>query len=194
MSNLTGFNTDARTSCASEGAAIAIISLGSNLPSHVGSPEETITEAIRRLKKLAEEQGQADIHCSSLYRTEPIDCAEGTPEFVNAAVALIVDADGSPRDLLSRLLAIEVEFGRELDSKRGSGENLARSLDLDLICFGNQKLSDDDLILPHPRALRRRFVLEPVAEMFPKLLLPGQKHAVSYLLQNLPASEAVTKL
>ncbi|MBT3531717.1 MAG: 2-amino-4-hydroxy-6-hydroxymethyldihydropteridine diphosphokinase [Gammaproteobacteria bacterium] len=194
--NLNPENPDSSTPASSNAAeeVIAIISLGSNLPSQFGSPEDTILEAVRRLGMLAGDESAGNLQCSSLYLTEPIDCEEGTPDFVNAAVALKVDARLSPRDFLSKLLDIEVEFGRELDTMRAQGKNLARSLDLDLICFGNQELNEEGLILPHPRALQRRFVLEPIAEIYPHLLLPGQQHSMSYLLENLTSAEAVRKL
>jgi 2-amino-4-hydroxy-6-hydroxymethyldihydropteridine diphosphokinase len=191
-------------------AGWAVISLGSNLPSRYGSPENTLEEAISRLRALVSEEivgstmkldeGSVEgaiangFLSSSLYLTEPCDCEPGTPDFVNAAVALRLDSVDSAQDLLRRLLAIEVEFGRQLDSDRGKGLNLARSLDLDLICFGELQVSGQELTLPHPRACQRRFVLEPIAEILPRLVLPGQQLSVFGILQELSATEAVEKI
>jgi len=92
--------------------------------------------------------------------------------------------------LLKKLQELEKEFGRSA----GHILNEPRSLDLDLIAFGAQTRLSPDLILPHPRAQVRRFVLQPLNEIAPDLILPGQGMTVSQLLAQLPVGETVARL
>jgi 2-amino-4-hydroxy-6-hydroxymethyldihydropteridine diphosphokinase len=127
---------------------------------------------------------------SSLLETTPVDCPPGSPNFVNAMVGLVPRRDETPESLLRKLQKLENEFGRT--PKKILNE--ARSLDLDLIAFGNEVRATPELTLPHPRAHLRRFVLEPLAEIAPDLILPGQGRAVSELLRQLTTAEIVRKL
>lgn len=163
----------------------AFVSLGSNLPSKYGSPEATLLAAIGRLASLSRTVPLV----SSLYSTEPVDCPPDTPHFVNAAVALEVPADLSARELLANLLELEAEFGRQ----RGDLQNQPRSLDLDLITYGNQIVNEVFLVLPHPRAEQRRFVLQPIAEIDATLVFPGQSRTVEQLLSRLSGSQAALR-
>lgn len=165
-----------------EGTVTAFVSLGSNLASKYGPPESTILAALTRLTRLS----PIPPVVSSLYLTEPIDCPPGTPGFVNAVAALKVPADLSAQALLTALLELETEFGRQ----RSSSQNQPRALDLDLITYGNQIVNEKHLSLPHPRAGQRRFVLEPIAEIDGKLVLPGQSKNVTQLLGQLDSSQA----
>ena len=164
----------------------AIISLGSNLKSALGSPQEVIGLANIELEALS-------FHppiVSSLYETEPVDCEPGTPNFINAAAAIFVSPQCSPQELLQQLHQIEASFGRN----RVKTTNMARILDLDLICFGLRISSQAGLEIPHPRAHQRRFVLQPIAELAPDLVLPGQTVTVRELLTQLPIAPAVALL
>lgn len=127
---------------------------------------------------------------SSLWQTAPVDCPPGSPVFVNAVVALVPPPEETPESLLARLQALEAEFGRRPKQVL----NEPRPLDLDLIAFGNDTRTTKQLTLPHPRAHLRRFVLEPLSEVAPKLVLSGQKQTVTQLLQGLPPDEGVLKL
>jgi 2-amino-4-hydroxy-6-hydroxymethyldihydropteridine diphosphokinase len=120
---------------------------------------------------------------SSLWHTTPVDCPPDSPLFVNAAVGLRPFAGETPESLLVKLRAIEHEFGRQ--PKRVHNE--ARPIDLDLITFGNETRATKELLLPHPRAHLRRFVLEPLNEIAPDLVLQGQTSPVRDLLSGLPA-------
>jgi len=155
----------------------AFISLGSNLPSDFGSPEVTLRLAIERISALS----VGEVSISSVYTTEPVDCPGDTPFFLNAAMAVVRLSSRSAQDFLLELLAIEAEFGRE----RREQKNQPRCLDLDLITYGNQQVEDELLILPHPRAHQRQFVLQPIAEIEPDLVLPGQTRTVTELLASL---------
>jgi 2-amino-4-hydroxy-6-hydroxymethyldihydropteridine diphosphokinase len=151
----------------------AIISLGSNL----GESRVTIISAMERLRELSDEP----LLKSSLYETVPVDCPPGSPMFVNAVVGLIPRAGETPESLLEKLQALEKEFGR----RQKKILNEPRLLDLDLIAFGDETRRTTKLVLPHPRAHERRFVLEPLSEIAPDLVLPGQTKTVKELLRNL---------
>src|SRR5688572_8366694 len=141
---------------------MAYVALGSNL----GSPRENVLRAMDRLQEFSGEP----ILRSSLYDSDPVDCPPGSPRFVNAVVGLLPRAGETPETLLAKLQNIEREFGRQ--PKQVSNE--ARPLDLDLIAFGGEVRNTGQLTLPHPRAHVRRFVLEPLAEIAPHLVLPNQ--------------------
>ena len=127
---------------------------------------------------------------SALWQTTPVDCPPGSPKFVNAVVGLQPRSGETPESLLEKLQALEKEFGRR--SKKILNE--ARPLDLDLIVFAAEIRNTPPLILPHPRAHQRRFVLQPLGEIAPDLVLPGQSKTVAQLLEGLPPDETMKKL
>jgi 2-amino-4-hydroxy-6-hydroxymethyldihydropteridine diphosphokinase len=132
----------------------AYIGLGSNLASAAGSPETTLAAAARRLASLGRLVAQ-----SSLYSTEPVGFAD-QPRFLNSVVALQTDLE--PHALLAALLHIEREFGRD---RSGSIRNGPRTLDLDLLLFGDLTIREPGLEVPHPRLGERGFVLIPLNEI-----------------------------
>lgn len=145
----------------------AIVALGANLAGSCGPPERTVREAMRRLSALS----SVEPRCSSLWRSRPVDCPPGSPDFINAVVALQPPGHMTPLALLEQLQRIEQEFGRQ----RGAGRNAPRVLDLDLIAWGTRRSATATLELPHPRAHERAFVLLPLAEVAPHLVLPGHR-------------------
>jgi 2-amino-4-hydroxy-6-hydroxymethyldihydropteridine diphosphokinase len=153
---------------------IAYIALGSNLPSPVGSPSQTLDAAILRL---------AEVGCvarrSSYYATEPVGFAD-QPTFLNAAVAL--ETSIAPLSLLNRLMEIERGFGRDRSHGIANGP---RTLDLDILLYGDRILSTQTLQLPHPRMAQRSFVLLPMAEIAPDLIHPELRKTMSQLLKDL---------
>ena len=155
---------------------LALIALGSNL----GDSVALLHEAFARLEKLS----AAPLHKSSLWQTTPVDCPPGSPPFVNAAVALTPLPGETPESLLVKLQALEKEFGRQPKVVM----NEPRPLDLDLIAFGGEVRSGPELILPHPRAHLRRFVLQPLSEIAPEFVLPGQTMTVRKLLEAVIAT------
>lgn len=163
----------------------AIVGLGSNLPFSGLSPQQVILSAVEKLKSIS-----LEACVSSMYLTEPLDCPAGTPDFVNAIMLMELSAEHSAADLLRSLQAIEMDFGRQ----RGAIQNQARSLDLDIIFFGNQQFNDSFLTLPHPRALQRKFVLLPLSEISPDLVFPGETQTVSQLLTQLSGQERVRRI
>ena len=127
---------------------------------------------------------------SSLWRTEPVDCPPGSPPFLNAALGLQPKAGTTPESLLDDLLSLEARLGRT----RPGLANAPRVIDLDLIAFGTETRVTPTLTLPHPCAHERAFVLAPLAELAPGLLLPGQRQTVTALLAALCQVEGVSKL
>lgn len=152
---------------------VAIIAIGSNL----GDSARLVRRAIEKLQSLS----VAPLVPSRLWRTEAEGCPAGTPDFVNAVVALEPHPDETPGSLFARLRQIETEFGRPPQREK----NAPRTLDLDLIAFGNVIMNTPELVLPHPRAHKRRFVLGPLAEIAPELVLPGQTLTVLELWNRL---------
>ena len=161
---------------------LAFIALGSN----VGDSRQTLLLAMDRLRAFSTTPPIA----SSLYETEPVDCPPGSPKFLNAVVALTPHEGETPESLLAKLQSLEREFGRE--PKKNLNE--PRPPDLDLIAFGSEMRSTPALALPHPRAHLRKFVLQPLAEIAPDLVLPGQTKTAAELLRDLTSSEVVRRL
>ena len=160
----------------------AFVALGSNL----GDSATILRRAFQKLQDFSVEP----LARSSIWKTTPVDCPPGPPSFLNAMAALLPDRTQTPEHLLSKLKALEVEFGRQPKAV----PNEPRPLDLDLIAFGLEVRESDSLTLPHPRAHRRRFVLEPLAEIAPDLILPNQQQTVRELLQQLDHSETVVRI
>jgi 2-amino-4-hydroxy-6-hydroxymethyldihydropteridine diphosphokinase len=148
------------------------IGMGSNLASEAGDPEATLAAAARRLESLGRIVAR-----SSLYSTEPVGFAE-QPRFLNAVVAVETELD--PYTLLDGLLRIEREFGRD----RSSGiRNGPRTLDLDILVFGDQRIAEPELEIPHPRISERDFVLVPLVELASRDQTTGIPESVSQLVQ-----------
>lgn len=137
---------------------IAYIALGSNL----GDRYATLAAAVRRLRA---EPGLRVLESSEFYETAPVNCPPDSGAFLNAVVAAETERD--PHDILHLLLRIEQQFGRVR-----SEPNSPRTLDLDLILYGDRVISTPDLTLPHPRMHERDFVLAPLAEIAPEAVQP----------------------
>ncbi|MEO0453165.1 MAG: 2-amino-4-hydroxy-6-hydroxymethyldihydropteridine diphosphokinase [Verrucomicrobiota bacterium] len=146
------------------------IGLGSNL----GKSEVEIEKALEWLSRISLSQ----VTRSSLYSSAPLDCPEDSPPFINA-VALIEYSDGV-RYLLTQIKAYEEKRGRDLHGIR----NAPRPIDLDILAAGPLEVNLPDLIIPHPRIGERLFVLEPLAELVPDLMVPGYDEKVSLLLEQ----------
>jgi 2-amino-4-hydroxy-6-hydroxymethyldihydropteridine diphosphokinase len=157
---------------------IAAIGLGANLPSTVGAPAETITAAIERLAECGRITAR-----SALYRTAPVGYID-QPAFVNAAVLL--ETELAPLSLLDALLGIERSFGRDRAASPPKGP---RTLDLDLLLYGDFVLDEPGLTLPHPAMHQRRFVLAPLAEIAPEWWHPVLRRTIAELLAGLPQED-----
>ena len=142
-------------------SAIAYVALGANL----GDPIATVRAAITALQEM---EASTLLASSSLYRTAPVGLKR-QPDFINAVVRLATDL--APTDLLARLFALEARFGRVRTIR-----NAPRTLDLDLLLCDDLVIDlpgPPRLILPHPRMTERAFVLAPLAEIAPDLVIPG---------------------
>jgi 2-amino-4-hydroxy-6-hydroxymethyldihydropteridine diphosphokinase len=161
---------------------LAIIALGANS----GNVRQNVTQAIQRLQEFSTKP----LLKSSLWQTTPVDCPPGSAPFINAVVALVPRPGESPESLLAKLQAMEMQFGRH----RTGVPNEPRPLDLDLIAFGAETRSTTTLALPHPRAHLRRFVLQPLAEILPDFVLPGQTRTIAELLRLLPRDSGMKRV
>jgi 2-amino-4-hydroxy-6-hydroxymethyldihydropteridine diphosphokinase len=163
----------------------AYIGMGANLPSPAGSPEATLAAAAARLDALGRLTAR-----SSLYSTEPVGFSD-QPRFLNAAAEL--ETDLSPFELLGALLVIEQDFGRNRSYCLVNGP---RTLDLDILLYGDLVLGGSSLIIPHERLAERAFVLVPLDEIAPEAVDPRSGITVSQLLQSLIPSpgNAVVRL
>ena len=179
MANRPGFTTCKTCWALSKPAYIA---LGSNL----GDPVATLQSAFDELKTLS----RRPIQQSSLWRSTPVDCPPDSPDFINATAALTPLDGETPESLLEKLQALEVQFGRQPKVVM----NEPRPLDLDLIAFRDEQCQGAQLTLPHPRFQERRFVLEPLAEIAPEAVLPGQSGTVAELLARLETDKTLTCL
>jgi 2-amino-4-hydroxy-6-hydroxymethyldihydropteridine diphosphokinase len=128
------------------------------------------------------------ILASSIYETEPVDCEPGAGSFFNAVLEF--DYDGDPGTLLKELKAVENSLGRPSAHAR----NVSRKIDIDLLYAGDMEIDNEQLHVPHPRMHLRRFVLGPLAEIRPDLVLPNQRQSVSKMLAALDDPAAVVRL
>ncbi|MEE2947542.1 MAG: 2-amino-4-hydroxy-6-hydroxymethyldihydropteridine diphosphokinase [Verrucomicrobiota bacterium] len=166
----------------SAGSQMAYVALGANIGDAAGTLRRAAAEIAAR--SLSQVVG------SSLWRTEPVDCQPGSPPFLNAALGLWPTSGTTPESLLDDLLEIETQLGRT----RPGLANAPRVIDLDLIVFGDEIRNTASLTLPHPRAHDRAFVLAPLVEIAPDMVLPGQRRTVAALLETLGQADGVSKL
>jgi 2-amino-4-hydroxy-6-hydroxymethyldihydropteridine diphosphokinase len=143
-----------------------------------------------RATELLEELSDFPLVRSSLWQSTPVDCPPDSPMFVNAVVGVLPRASATPENLLEQLQLLEQEFGRRPKTLL----NEPRPIDLDLISFRRELRHSERLLLPHPRAHLRRFVLQPLSEIAADLVLPGQVLSVRQMLGNLDSSESVRRL
>ena len=146
----------------------AAIALGSN----IGDREAHLAFAVARLSALL-----SNLRHSRWHDTAPAGVSADQPRYLNGAV--VGDTPLTARELLSGLLAIEAAAGRTRPSPMA-----ARTLDLDLILFGNERIREAGLVVPHPRFRERLFVLEPLAEVAPGWIDPDSGETVSALLER----------
>lgn len=151
------------------------IATGSNL----GNRIEHLDRADRALASL----GQV-LRVSPTYQTAAVGMAPGTPDFLNRVVELNPDQRWlqAPSALMQALLDIEQDLGRQ---RRGD-RVLSRPIDLDIVLWGDRCIALPNLIVPHPRMLSRRFVLQPLADLIPDQVVPGTGKTASALLRALP--------
>jgi 2-amino-4-hydroxy-6-hydroxymethyldihydropteridine diphosphokinase len=128
------------------------------------------------------------MRASAIYETEPVGCERGAAKFLNAAIEF--GYAGEAGSLLRSLAAIEKLLGRSASHER----NVSRTIDLDLLYFGELEIETAELQLPHPRLTEREFVLRPLSDIRPELVLPKQTEPVGVLLLRLPDAGAVVRV
>ena len=149
------------------------IALGSNLGDRLGQ----LQEARRRIFALHD--GSGPFLCSKIYETDPVDCPDASPPFFNAAIELSTQTP--PLDLLADLQLIEIELGRPHDHVFHG----PRTIDLDLLYYGDLQVSRSSLILPHPGIFSRYFVLKPLSDICPERVLAHGNLSIRELCDKL---------
>jgi 2-amino-4-hydroxy-6-hydroxymethyldihydropteridine diphosphokinase len=158
------------------------VALGSN----VGDRLENLRAARRQIIELG--GIQPPILSSVIYETDPVDCERGASKFLNAVVEF--DYEDDPVQLLEQLVLIEESLGR----KRDHPKNVSRTVDIDLLYCGDRQIDNERLQLPHPQMHLRKFVLQPLADIRPDFVLPGQRKTVRELLAESDESGEVVRL
>jgi len=163
----------------------AYLSLGSNLGDRAANLQSALAHldlAVRLLE------------VSALYETQPVYLPDDVPGdlpvqpwFLNCVAA--IEAAITPRELLTLALRIEAEMGRLRMREKGP-----RNIDIDIVLFGNQMVDEPGLKIPHPAMHRRRFVLEPLAEIAPQARHPALEKTAQQLLAELPGGQTVRRL
>lgn len=162
-------------------AAQVYIGLGSNLgntPADTSllTPQSRIENAVAELKQLPQSQWQA---CSPLYRSAPVG-PQDQPDYINAVAAVLTEL--APESLLDALQAIELAQGRQRDGLRWG----ARTLDLDILLYGDRMIATSRLQVPHPEMAHRGFVLQPLHDLAPDIMIPEQGTVTELLSQMDP--------
>lgn len=157
------------------------VALGSN----IGDRLQNLRAARKAIFDLA--NVKAPILSSAVYQTEPVGCEPGVGKFLNAVVEF--EYEGVPARLLEHLMQIEEALGRERDHP----QNVSRTIDIDLLYCGDRRINDERLELPHPRLHLRAFVVRPLADIRPDLVLPLQTKTVRELLANSEQSGEVVR-
>ena len=155
------------------------VALGSNL----GDRLENLRAARKAILGLS--NVKPPILSSAIYETDPVDCEPGANKFLNAVIEF--NYEGGPASLLEELIRIEEARGR----KRAHPKNVSRTIDIDLLYCGEHNIEDERLQLPHPRTHLRKFVLQPLANIRPGLILPGQTQTVDELAAKVENSGEV---
>jgi 2-amino-4-hydroxy-6-hydroxymethyldihydropteridine diphosphokinase len=158
------------------------VALGSNL----GDRLENLLAARRQIIELADVR--PPVLSAAIYETDPVDCESGASKFLNTVIEF--NFEGDPVQLLEQLVRIEESLGRNRDHPK----NVSRAVDIDLLYCGARQIDNERLQLPHPQMHSRKFVLQPLADIRPDLVLPGQRKTVRELLAESDESGEVVRL
>jgi 2-amino-4-hydroxy-6-hydroxymethyldihydropteridine diphosphokinase len=157
-------------------STLVYLSLGSN----IGNREQQLHDAIAKLEPL----GRV-VKISNFYETAPVEVTDQA-WFLNCVLSF--ETEQTPTKLMANLLAIELAMGRERIQKKGP-----RTIDIDIVLFGNEVVNSPTLMIPHPAMQQRRFVLEPLVEIAPEVWHPVLKKRARQLLEELPTGQVVRK-
>jgi 2-amino-4-hydroxy-6-hydroxymethyldihydropteridine diphosphokinase len=147
----------------------------------LGDRAANLNDAISRIAKIGDVMS-----VSSFYETEPVEYT-AQPWFLNCAVKL--DTEKMPKQLLAAVLDLERQMGRRRTQQKGP-----RTIDIDILLFGNSIIEAKDLVVPHPALHQRRFVLEPMTEIAPEARHPVFKRTMRELRDALPAGQSVRRV
>lgn len=161
---------------------MVLVGLGSNQ----GASAAILEAAAARLPAFA----AGPVRLSGFWRTSPVDCPPGSGDFINAVAAFDPKSGLTPEGLLDALKAIEREFGPRTPGVR----NAPRALDLDLLIFGAETRNTPEFVLPHPRAVQRRFVLVPASEVAAEVVWPQTGRTIGALAAALVTDERLERL
>lgn len=156
------------------------LALGSNLGDRLANLQRAVQHLLEQDIRL--------LAVAPIYETEPMDCPDDSLSFYNTVIE--IESETEPLTLLAKLRGIEATLGRPHAHER----NAPRTVDLDILYADALFMQHDDLTLPHPRMTQRRFVLEPLAEIRPELVLPSQQEKVASLLAKLPQGDPPLRL
>ena len=159
--------------------------VGLGLGSNLGDRLRHLQQAKSYLLSLSLEQWHV---ASPLYETEPVSCPPNSPKFLNAV--LEIEFDGAPKALLNKVLTYEAAHGRDRDLPK----NAARTIDIDILYFGETEILEEDFVVPHPRLAERRFVLLPLSTIRPDMIVKGIGKTVQTLVRELPSQDGEIKL
>lgn len=159
---------------------LTFIALGANLGE---DPAANLRDAVRRLATIP---GVRPLRLAPIYRSKPVG-PPGQPDYANSV--LEAESDLTPRDLLDALLAVETDMGRVRGVRWGP-----RVIDLDLLLYGSESIDEPRLRVPHPEMTRRRFVLKPLADLAPDLVVPGTATTVRAHLDALEGPDDLVEL
>jgi len=163
------------------------VRVGIGLGSNLGDSLALLRKAVRALRTTLHSEAHGFLY-SRVYRTEPLDCPPGSPPFLNAAVELACDLPAE--EILAHTQAMEINSGRPANH----GFHTPRTIDLDLLYYGDQEIVTDRLFLPHPRIGERLFVLAPLSDICPRRILPGCPSGVAARLHELSGSQQIDLL
>lgn len=158
-----------------------------SLGSCQGDSQGLLLKAIDELNKLPKTSVVAK---ASFYETEAVDVPEKYKDLVFINTAAIVETALTPDELSIAVHELEYKLGRVRTGER----HAPRTIDIDIITHGDTILVRPDLTLPHPEAVNRRFVIEPIAEIRPNLIIPGQSKTAKEILQLLPTAPKVKRI
>ncbi len=157
-------------------------SLGLALGTNLGNRIANLRSAIKGILSFCDDKF---ILTSSVFETAPVDCPPGSESFYNAVIQVYCSLE--PEEVLEKCQALEKRLGRPEEREL----HAPRVIDIDILYYGDLKLSLPGFALPHPRISERRFVLHPLCEIRPGLILPGGKKSIEEILADLKSNEPI---
>ena len=156
--------------------------LGLGLGSNLGNRIANLRGAVDGILAFCEKD--PNLLTASVYETAPVDCPPGSDLFYNTVIQVYCALE--PEEVLEKCLALEKKLGRPARRKK---DHAPRVIDIDLLYYGSLEIAGKNFVLPHPELTQRRFVLEPLCEIRPGLILPGSKKSIEEIVAELDGAE-----